>query len=96
MKFFRVQPKGRSLFGHTSKLASDPVRGLFAFEDPAMLFETYTWLHVKKHISSYEMVIFEGRIIERPADSEGVVVQPIQELSRLALRDWLDQAGRRE
>ena len=42
--FWRVQPKGKLLMGHTSGLAYEKVEGIFAFEDPMTLFDTYTWI----------------------------------------------------
>lgn len=87
--FYRVQPKGKSLFGHTSGLAYEKVPGVFAFTDPEQLFDTYTWIHVRKSLSNYEMVKFRGRVIDRPDDSEGVVVEPESELERLPLEQWL-------
>lgn len=92
--FWRVQPKGKSLFsGHRSGLGSEPVEGLFAFEDPVALCQTYTWLHTRRTIRNFEMVGFRGRVIERPSDSEGVVVLPRVEVTRLPLGLWLAELG---
>ena len=43
--FYRVQPKGKELLTHTSRLAYQTVPGVFAFERPETL-HTYTWLHI--------------------------------------------------
>lgn len=87
--FYRVQPTGKSLDTHTSGLAYDKVPGLFAFEHPDQLFDTYTWLHVRKAPEQYEMIRFLGKVVDRPADSEGVVVKPDKVLQRTPLVDWL-------
>lgn len=46
--FYRAQPIGKDLFSHTSGLAYEKVPGVFAFEDPAKIFDTYSWIHMKK------------------------------------------------
>ena len=81
--FWRVQPRGRSIFAHRSGLASDTTEGIFAFEDPVTLCDTYTWIHMRTRMRNYEMVGFRGRVIDRPSDSEGVVVLPIKEVTRI-------------
>jgi hypothetical protein len=93
-RYWRVQPNGRSLFGHSSKLGAEPVRGLFAFANPETLFDTFTWIHVRKRIDSYQMVEFEGFLATCPDDSEGVVVIPAIEVERVPLADWLRSVGR--
>jgi hypothetical protein len=92
-RFYRVQPKGLSLFGHRSKLGADPVVGVFAFEHPDTLFGTYSWIHISKQLPKYEMVEFEGRLLESPADSEGVVVEPLREIRRSPMLEWLPANG---
>ena len=87
--FYRVQPNGKDVFGHISGLAYEQVPGIFAFTDPQQLFDTYTWIHVKKKVSDYEMVTFQGTVVERPEDSEGVVVKPERVIDRMPLEDWL-------
>jgi hypothetical protein len=87
--YYRCQPKGKSLLTHTSGLAYEKVPGIFAFEDPTDLFDTYTWLHIRKRLSEYEMVRFVGELVDRPADSEGVVVKPVSILSRTPLEVWV-------
>lgn len=57
------------------------------------MFGTYSWIYISKRIPKYEMIEFEGRLVERPEDSEGVVVEPLRELSHTPLRDWLKQHG---
>jgi hypothetical protein len=81
------------LIGHRSKLGSTPVGGVFAYEDPATMFGTYSWLYIRKRLPKYEMIEFEGRIVERPSDSEGVVVTPLREVSRTPMVQWLAQSG---
>lgn len=88
--FYRVQPTGKDVFGHTSGLAYEKVKGIFAFTDPEQLFDTYTWIHVKKKINEYEMVTFHGTVVDRPEDSEGVVVAPQKVIKREPLKSWLD------
>jgi hypothetical protein len=88
--FYRVQPKGKSIHTHTSGLAYEKVPGIFAFDDPAQLFDTYTWLHVKKNINDYELIKLLGKEVERPPDSEGVVVQPKQVMERIPLKEWVE------
>lgn len=92
-RFWRVQPKGAKLFGHKSGLAYEKQEGIFAFEDPLLLFDTYTWIKVKKNLDAYEMVVFEGRVLARPEDSEGIVVHPLRERSRMPMRRWLETIG---
>lgn len=89
--FYRANPIGKSLFGHTSGLASEKVSGIFAFEDPNMLFDTYSWIHMKKNPENYELVTFKGKLVDRPADSEGVVVEPEEVLSKMPLSDFAKQ-----
>ena len=87
---YRIQPKGKELIGHTSGLAYEKVPGIFAFERPEQVFDTYTWLHIRrKGLKDYEMVEFLGKVVDRPANSEGVVVQPIQVLSRTPMTEWI-------
>jgi hypothetical protein len=92
-RFYRVQPKGMKLFGHRSKLGAEPVGGVFAFENPDTLFGTYSWIHISKQLPKYEMVEFEGRLLESPADSEGVVVEPLREIQRSPMLEWLPANG---
>ena len=92
-RFYRVQPIGMRLIGHRSKLGTTPVGGVFAYEDPSTMFGTYSWIYISKRLPKYEMIEFEGRIVERPADSEGVVVTPIREISRTPMLQWLAQSG---
>lgn len=89
--FWRVQSKGKSIFGHSSGLATKDRRqdGIFAFTSPDQLFSTYTWIRVKKQPDRYEMVKFDGIVTGRPDDSEGVVVQPRRILERMPLNVWL-------
>jgi hypothetical protein len=89
--FWRVQPAGRNLFGHQSRLAFDKVAGIFAFADPRQLFDTYTWIHVRKNVNAYEMISFLGEVTDEPPDSEGVVVKPERVLTREPLVTWLDR-----
>jgi len=90
---YRAQPKGRGLAGHTSGLAYEKVNGIFAFETPEQLFDTYSWLHMRKNIDDYEMITFLGQIVDRPVDSEGVVVNPVRIISRIPLRKFVEQVG---
>lgn len=92
-RYYRAQPNGLSLFGHRSKLGSDPVHGIFAYEDPSVLFRTYSWLHIRKRLPQYEMLTFEGKLVDRPEDSEGVVVLPTREISRIPMSQWLRDNG---
>jgi hypothetical protein len=87
--FWRVQPKGKGVLDHTSGLAFEKVDGIFAFTDPSQLFDTYTWIHVRKSVDDYEMVTLTGTIVDRPDDSEGVVIRPEAVLSREPLGSWL-------
>lgn len=90
--FYRVQPKGKELKGHTSNLGSyQQVPGVFAFQDPQQLFDTATWLHVRKNLPAYEMITFTGTEVERPADSEGIVVEPHIIVSREPMTEWVKQ-----
>lgn len=91
--FWRVQPKGLKVTGHTSGLGAEKVRGLFAFTDPSHLFGTYTWLHVRKHLADYEMLAISGSITEAPDDSEGVVIEPKRVVFRQPLREWIVDNG---
>lgn len=93
MKFYRVQPNGKQLFGHRSKLADVPVAGIFAYKNPETLFDNYTWLHFRKRLKEYEMVEFDGVVVDAPEDSEGVVVAPKRELKRTPMLKWLEQHG---
>jgi hypothetical protein len=92
-RFFRVQPNGLSLFGHRSKLGAEPVVGVFAFEHPDTLFGTYSWIHISKRLPGYEMIEFDGVLLERPSDSEGVVVEPLREICRTPMVEWLPKNG---
>jgi hypothetical protein len=91
--FYRVQPKGLKLFGHRSKLGSTPVGGVFAYEDPETMFGTYSWIYISKRLDRYEMIEFHGRLVERPTDSEGVVVLPLREIRRTPMVEWLPRNG---
>lgn len=86
---YRVQPTGRAIKGHTSRLGAEPVAGIFAFRSAETLFGTVTWLHVRKNLADYEMVRFVGRVTDCPDDSEGVVAQPITEGVRVPMTEWL-------
>jgi len=86
---YRVQPIGTSIFGHSSGLAHRRMAGIFAFEDPHKLFETYTWLHIRKRLDEYELVEFVGTVVDRPADSKGVVAIPSRLVRRTPLRQWV-------
>lgn len=88
-KYYRVQPKGLALTRHLSRLGSNQVEGIFAFEKIQTLFHTYTWIHVAKDLGKYELVEFKGELLESPADSEGVVVKPIQILRRTPMIEWI-------
>ena len=90
---YRAQPIGRSLTGHTSGLAHEKVNGIFAFEEPEMLFQTYSWLHMRKNMDKYEMITFLGKVVDRPADSEGVVVIPGRIVSKVPLREFAERTG---
>lgn len=92
-RYYRVQPKGLSLFGHRSRLGTTPVGGVFAYSQPETMFGTYSWLYIQKRIPKYEMIEFDGRLVEQPEDSEGVVVEPVRELARAPLRDWMSEHG---
>jgi len=89
--YYRSQPVGKDLFGHTSGLAYEKVPGIFAFEDPSQLFGTYSWIHMKKNLDNYEMIKFLGKLVDKPADSEGVVVEPKQVIQKVPLRDFAKQ-----
>lgn len=91
--YYRTQPNGLSLFGHRSKLAYTEVGGIFAYEDPSTLFRNYSWLHIRKRLPQYEMLTFEGKLVDRPEDSEGVVVLPTREISRTPMIQWLAENG---
>lgn len=67
--------------------------GVFAFENPETLFGTYSWIHVSKNLPKYEMIEFEGRLVDRPSDSEGVVVEPLREIRRTPMLEWLPKNG---
>lgn len=86
--FYRAQPKGKSLFHHTSGLAYEKVPGIFAFENPEKIFDTYSWVHMSKNPDDYEMITFKGKLVDRPADSEGVVVKPEQIIEQVPLTDF--------
>jgi hypothetical protein len=92
-KFYRVQPQGLKLIGHRSKLGTSPVGGVFAYENPDTMFGTYSWIYISKRLPAYEMVEFLGRVVERPEDSEGVVVEPLEELARTPMVEWLPANG---
>ncbi len=92
-RFYRVQPKGLKLIGHRSKLGTTPVGGVFAYENPDTMFGTYSWIYISKRLPNYEMIEFEGRLVERPSDSEGVVVEPLREFSRTPMAEWLPKHG---
>lgn len=62
--------------------------GIFAFDHPEKLFDTYSWIHMKKNPDNYEMIIFKGKLIDKPTNSEGVVVKPEEILDKVPLRDW--------
>ena len=92
-RFYRVQPKGLNLIGHRSKLGTTPVGGVFAYENPDTMFGTYSWIYISKRLPKYEMIEFDGRIVERPSDSEGVVVEPLREIRRTPMVEWLPKHG---
>jgi len=89
--FYRAQPKGKDLFGHTSGLAYEKVQGIFAFEEPDKIFDTYSWVHMRKNIDNFEMIKFLGKLIDKPIDSEGVVVEPEKIIDKTPLRDFIQQ-----
>jgi len=93
---WRTQPIGQSLSGHRSGLAYTKTPGIFAFTAPEQLFDTYTWLHARKRIDDYEVIEFLGDVIDRPVDSEGVVVKPRTIVQRIPLRDFAQQYGAQE
>lgn len=93
MRFYRVQPIGLKLIGHRSKLGTTPVGGVFAYENPDTMFGTYSWIYISKRLPKYEMIEFDGRIVERPSDSEGVVVEPLREIRRTPMVKWLPDNG---
>ena len=39
------------------------------------------------------MIVFEAKLVERPSDSEGVVVLPKREISRTPMIQWLAENG---
>jgi hypothetical protein len=92
-----VQPKGKSLEGHQSGIAYEKVPGIFAVEKAPQLYDTYSWIHFtkKQNIGENEMVKFRGHLVDRPEDSEGVVVKPHQVLERVPLHEWIT-SGRHE
>ena len=93
MRCYRVQPIGLKLIGHRSKLGTTPVGGVFAYENPDTMFGTYSWIYISKRLPKYEMIEFDGRIVERPSDSEGVVVEPLREIRRTPMLEWLPKHG---
>ena len=92
-RFYRVQPTGLKLIGHRSKLGTTPGGGVFAYENPDTMFGTYSWIYISKRLPKYEMIEFDGRIVERPSDSEGVVVEPLREIRRTPMVEWLPKHG---
>jgi hypothetical protein len=95
--YYRVQPKGADLFNHQSGLGAEKnLGGVFAFEDPEQLYDTYTWNHVRKNLGDYEMVEFRGEPVARPEDSEGIVVKPTEELRRRPMQEGMEFPELRE
>lgn len=94
-QYYRVQRKGRSIFGHESSIVSKDVKlpGVFAFEEPSQLFQSVTWLRVRKSPAEFEMIVFNGHLVFRPEDSEGVLISPTKELVRVPLNEWLLAVG---
>ena len=93
-RFYRIQPKGMGVDQHTSGLGSEPVNGLFAFEHPEQPQDTYTWIHANKRPQDYEVLEMGGNVVDRPADSEGVVIKPGQVFHRQPLSDWTVEGAR--
>jgi hypothetical protein len=93
-RYYRIQPAGLGVSGHTSGLASEPVNGLFAFEHPEQPQDTYTWIHANKHPEKYEVLELGGRLVDRPLDSEGVVIDPGDILHREPLSSWTPEGAR--
>jgi hypothetical protein len=87
--YYRVQPKGKSIHTHQSGLAYEKVPGIFAFEDPNTIYDTYTWIHIQKNINNYEIIKFLGELVDRPSDSEGVVVKPEKILERIPMKAFV-------
>jgi hypothetical protein len=87
---YRFQPVGKSLHGHTSGLGAEKVAGIFAFTDPSKVYDTVTYLHMKRQgLEKYELVKFRAHVVDRPEDSEGVVVRPSRgEGSRTPMHVW--------
>jgi hypothetical protein len=87
---YRFQPVGKSLHGHTSGLGAEKVEGIFAFTDPSKVYDTITFLHMKRQgLQNYELVKFRAHVVQRPEDSEGVVVRPSRgEGSRTPMAKW--------
>jgi len=88
VRFYRVQPKGLGVLGHKSKLGAEPVEGVFAYENPETMFGTYSWKYISKRLPDYEMVEIDGRLIDRPPDSEGVVVEPSRVVRRTPISEF--------
>jgi len=88
--YYRVQPTGKSIFGHTSKLGTEPLkeRHVFAYKEPGKYAETVTGIHTLKKPDDFEMVGFHGKGEYQPEDTEGFGVQPTKELGRVPMRQW--------
>ncbi len=90
--FYRVQPAGLPLSGHSSATSADeqlPDGYLFAYASPTHLMagEGESWSI--RDSEPQEVVEFYGSDAYAPGDVEGVAVRPQREVRRMPIVTWL-------
>lgn len=88
--YFRFQPKGTPLLGHTSEGSTSSLPPGFVF--------AYEWDNPREAVEWFdatlddEVVVFTGGRAFDPGDAEGVAVRPVREVRRMSVREWARHA----
>lgn len=99
--FWRLQPVGAPVVGHTSTASNDELLDagyVFAYTQPEGIVDGIAeWGGLMgEPAASFEVVEFEGEDAYDPGDAEGVAVLAVREIARMALVEWLTQRGELE
>lgn len=95
---YRIQEKGHDIFNHKSSYwggdEPEELDGLAAAESPGQLFRLISDWYTFDQLSDdgeFEVVIFDGVYIQDLGD--GVLVDPIRELERMTVHDFIRRYG---
>lgn len=90
--YYRQQPTGLPLLGHTSECTGDDRLDegyVFAYDRPEGIVQGINDWGLPEDKDATEVIVFEGEDAYDPGDFEGVAVLPVREISRTPLRQWV-------